>query len=274
MIFIGQNNELLFFNILNQSTQIVFDKEINSPLTIFWTKDENTIISYEGKELTLKKNTIICLTEFYKIDIKLGNELRNIKFNREFYCILDHDREVSCKGILFFGAKELPIFEIPDSEIEKFEVLWKMFEIEMQSKDELQLEMLQSMLKRFIILCTRIYKSQNNFSKLNLKETDIVREYFYLVEIYFKTKHTVQDYANILNKSPKTLSNVFAKLSERSPLQIIQDRKMLEARRMLRYTDKAIKEIAYDLGFEDIHTFSRFFKKQESISPINFRNNL
>ena len=162
MIFIGQNNELLFFNILNQSTQIVFDKEINSPLTIFWTKDENTIISYEGKELTLKKNTIICLTEFYKIDIKLGNELRNIKFNREFYCILDHDREVSCKGILFFGAKELPIFEIPDSEIEKFEVLWKMFEIEMQSKDELQLEMLQSMLKRFIILCTRIYKSQKN----------------------------------------------------------------------------------------------------------------
>lgn len=181
---------------------------------------------------------------------------------------------MSCKGILFFGAKELPIFEIPDSEIEKFEVLWKMLEIEMQSKDELQLEMLQSMLKRFIILCTRIYKSQNNFSKLNLKETDIAREYFYLVEIYFKTKHTVQDYANILNKSPKTLSNVFAKLSERSPLQIIQDRKMLEARRMLRYTDKAIKEIAYDLGFEDIQTFSRFFKKQESISPINFRNNL
>ena len=43
---------------------------------------------------------------------------------------------------------------------------------------------------------------------------------------------------------------------------------------MLRYTDKAIKEIAYDLGFEDIQTFSRFFKKQESISPINFRNNL
>ena len=78
----------------------------------------------------------------------------------------------------------------------------------------------------------------------------------------------------MLNKSPKTLSNLFAKLSNRSPLQIIQDRKMLEARRMLRYTDKTIKEIAYDLGFEDIQTFSRLFKKQESISPINFRNNL
>ena len=66
MIFIGQNNELLFFNILNQSTQIVFDKEINSPLTIFWTKDENTIISYEGKELTLKKILLFVLPSFIK----------------------------------------------------------------------------------------------------------------------------------------------------------------------------------------------------------------
>lgn len=273
MIYIGQNDELLFFNILKEGTQIVYDKDINSPLTLFWTKDEKTIIFYENKELTIKKNNIICLTEFYKIDIKFCSELRSIKFNREFYCILDHDREVSCKGILFYGARELPIFQIPANELEKFEVLWKMFEIEMQSKDQLQLEMLQSMLKRFIILCTRIYKSQNNYTELNTNQTDIVREFCYLVEIYFKTKHTVQDYADMLNKSPKTLSNLFAKLSERNPLQIIQDRKMLEARRMIRYTDKPIKEIAYDLGFEDIQTFSRFFKKQEKISPAHYRNN-
>lgn len=274
MIFIGQHNELFFLSTLKRSTQITYDKDINSPLTFLWTKDEKSIIYYEGNEIKFKKNTIICLSDFYNIDIRHCSELRSIKFNREFYCILDHDREVSCKGILFYGAKELPTFQIPTNELEKFEVLWKMFEIEMQSKDDMQLEMLQSMLKRFIILCTRIYKKQNSFSELNTKETDIVREYNYLVEIYFKTKHTVHDYADMLNKSPKTLSNLFAKLSDRSPLQIIQDRKMLEARRMLRYTDKTIKEIAYDLGFEDVQTFSRFFKKQESISPINFRNNL
>jgi len=166
---------------------------------------------------------------------------------------------------------DLPIFQIPIDDIDKFEVLWKMFEIEMQSKDELQLEMLQSLLKRLIILCTRIYKRQNNFLELNTKETDIIREYNYLVEIYFKTKHTVQEYAKLLNKSPKTLSNLFLKLSKRKPLQIIHDRKLLEARRMLRYTDKSIKEIAYNLGFEDIQTFSRFFKKHEKISPTEFK---
>lgn len=79
------------------------------------------------------------------------------------------------------------------------------------------------------------------------------------------------DYANLLNKSPKTLSNLFKKYGNKSPLQIIQDKKVLEARRLLYYTDKSVKEIAYEIGFEDIQTFSRFFKKIEGVSPSNFK---
>ena len=130
------------------------------------------------------------------------------------------------------------------------------------------------MLKRFIILCTRIYKSKNNFLKLKTTDVDIVREFNFLVEQHFKTKHSVLDYADLLNKSPKTLSNIFAKLAGKSPLQIIHERKILEARRMLWYTDKTIKEISYELGFQDIQTFSRFFKKAENVSPSEFKNTL
>jgi AraC-like DNA-binding protein len=81
----------------------------------------------------------------------------------------------------------------------------------------------------------------------------------------------VAEYANLLNKSPKTISNVFAILGTKSPLQYIQDRKMLEARRLLNYSSRQIKEIAYEIGFEDIQAFSRFFKKQEGISPSKFK---
>jgi AraC family transcriptional activator of pobA len=100
---------------------------------------------------------------------------------------------------------------------------------------------------------------------------DIVREYNYLVESNFKTKHQVADYAEMLNKSPKTLSNLFKKYNEKSPLQIIQNRTLLEARRLLRYSDKSIKEIAYEIGYEDIQSFSRFFKKAEVVSPSDFK---
>jgi AraC-like DNA-binding protein len=81
----------------------------------------------------------------------------------------------------------------------------------------------------------------------------------------------VADYAEMLNKSPKTLSNLFKKYNEKSPLQIIQNRIILEARRLLRYSDKSIKEIAYVIGYEDIQSFSRFFKKMEGVSPSEFK---
>jgi hypothetical protein len=59
---------------------------------------------------------------------------------------------------LFFGASQFPKITIPEEE--KFEILWKMFAIEMESKDDLQNDMLLMMLKRLLILCTRIYKEQ------------------------------------------------------------------------------------------------------------------
>lgn len=274
MIYQGKNKEYLQLEEIEQGKVISFDTELALPLLFVWVRGEHSEILYEGTNLHLPNNTILCLTVFQQIKFSKLDNARLIKFNKEFYCVLNHDAEVSCKGILFFSPNQLPFFQIPGEELEKFETLWRMFDIEMKSKDELQLEMLQMMLKRFIILCTRIYKSKNNFLKLKTTDVDIVREFNFLVEQHFKTKHSVLDYADLLNKSPKTLSNIFAKLAGKSPLQIIHERKILEARRMLWYTDKTIKEISYELGFQDIQTFSRFFKKAENVSPSEFKNTL
>jgi AraC-like DNA-binding protein len=66
----------------------------------------------------------------------------------------------------------------------------------------------------------------------------------------------------MLNKSPKTLSNLlFKKYNEKSPLQIIQT----TFSGSLHYSDKSIK-VAYEIGYEDIQSFSRFFKKMEGVS--------
>jgi AraC-like DNA-binding protein len=270
--YIGINNEFLKLQELRKGDSISFDKDILSPLLFVWVRGKNSNIIHDSVKVKVENNTILCVSRFDKIKFDNLDNARIIKFNREFYCVLDHDKEVSCKGILFYGTNQLPNFQIPQEELDKFETLWKMFEIEMQSKDELQLEMLQTMLKRFIILCTRMFKSQNQLLQLDNMEIDIVREFNFLVEQNFKTIHSVQDYASLLNKSPKTLSNLFSIVSKKTPLQIIHERKCIEAKRLLRYTDKSIKEIGYEIGFEDIQTFSKFFKKMENTSPSDFKN--
>lgn len=270
MKFIGHTDEYLFLETIDSHSCDILKEQIESSLTILWFQADANILNIDGKEEVFSKNQIIFLTEFHQIVPKKIGEIRFLRFNRPFYCILDHDSEVGCKGILFFGASQLPVIGLAQVDFEKFDTLWKMFTIEMKSNDNLQIDMLQMMLKRYLILCARLYKSQENYPA-ERNESDLVREFNFLVEQHFRYKHSVADYAELLHKSPKTISNVFSKMDSKSPLKYIHERIALEARRMLYYTDKPVKEIAYQLGFEDIQAFSRFFKKQEGVSPSEYK---
>lgn len=265
IIELGEFDLKLFQNSLNES--------ISSSLIILWFLEDGNQLLVDGKKYFFNKNQIVFFTEFHKIEVLEKSKSNFLRFNRSFFCIIDHDIEVSCKGILFFGASRLPIISIPKDEVEYFEILWKMFRIEMNQKDNLQIGMLQMMLKRYLILSTRLYKEQNSFL-VEKNDNNIIREFNFLVEKHFDTKHTVADYAKLLHKSPKTISNIFLKIGAKTPLSYIQDRKILEARRMLRYSDAQIQEIAYKIGYSDLQAFSRFFKKQEGVSPKQYREKI
>jgi AraC-like DNA-binding protein len=127
------------------------------------------------------------------------------------------------------------------------------------------------LLKRLIIILTRLAKEQTKDFPEKENHYDLVRKFNLAVENHYKTQHQVQFYADFLHKSPKTLSNLFAIYNQKSPVNIIHDRITLEAKRLLVYTDKSAKEIAFELGFEEISHFSRFFKTKEGISPKEFK---
>jgi AraC family transcriptional activator of pobA len=271
MKYIGTTSEYLCLTTNDIESCNILNDSVENCLTVLWfTQSNQNKLIIDGDEFVFSKNEIVFLTEFHKLSIDKLENVKLLRFNRSFYCILDNDIEIGCKGVLFFGASQLPIITIPEEDLDKFETLWKMFILEMQSPDNMQRDMLQMMLKRYLILCTRIYKSKMRYPIEN-RDFDIVREFNFLVETHFKSIHSVTQYAELLHRSPKTISNLFRKFNSKSPLQFIQERKMLEAKRLLTYTTKQIKEIAYDLGFEDIQTFSRFFKRNEGISPSKYK---
>lgn len=272
MEYKGHTDEYLQLAEITPDNCYLLKENTSNGQSLLWMTADDNQLNIDGKDYTFQQNEVVCLTQFHRVRVKKVSSMRMVRFNRPFFCVIDQDSEVGCKGVLFFGASQLPVFHIPLEELEKFDILWRMFSIEMQSKDSLQIEMLQMMLKRLLILSTRLYKAQKMAGLADKNGyADIVREFNFLVEQHFKTKHTVAEYADLLHKSPKTISNLFTRLGTKTPLQLIQERKMLEARRMLRYTDLPVKEIAYELGYEDLQTFSRFFKVQEGVSPSEFR---
>jgi len=142
----------------------------------------------------------------------------------------------------------------------------------MLKENLLKKEMLETMLKRMLILSVRILSKSTYLLNLEKKQLDIVREFNYLVDSYFLKHHDVAFYASKLNKSPKTLANLFSAILKRTPREIIHDRIMIHARRQINYSNSSIKEIAHQLGYNDIQTFSRFFRNREGISPVQYRD--
>jgi AraC-like DNA-binding protein len=139
-------------------------------------------------------------------------------------------------------------------------------------QDNLQEEMLRILLKRFIITCTRFAREKYSITHEKEKSFDMVRQFYVLVDNHYKEKKQVQEYADLLHRSPKTLTNLFASYGLPSPLRIIHERLLTEAKRLLLYTHKSAKEIADILGFEDLAAFSRFYKKMTSESITDYRN--
>ena len=268
----GPTDEYFELRVLDDKDCEVIKEPIESSLSILWFQDDQSELKIDGKSKRFYKNEILFLTEFHKIEINRIGVIQFIRFNRSFFCIIDHDSEIGCKGVLFFGSSNMPVIKIPKSDLRKFESFWKMFLLESEEQDSFQIEMIRTMLKRYVILCTRIYKDQNNL--IHEEETSLIREFNFLVEQHFRDKHKVADYASLLNRSPKTLSNIFQKHSSKSPLQFIQNRKILESKRLLGYSDLQVQEIGYQIGYDDIQSFSRFFKKQTGHSPISYRMNV
>lgn len=249
----------------------ILHKTNKSELLLLWFTAEGSRLNIDGHPVDFQKDEIISLTEFHKVDASQINEAQLIRFNRAFYCIVDHDSEVGCKGVLYYGSSELPRVTMNGQNLEILQTAWRMLHIEMNLQDSLQQEMLQMMLKRILIHVTRVYKEGAAYSDMKSESVDLIRQFNFLVERHFKKHHEVTSYARMLHKSPKTLANSFKKLDRRSPSQFIKDRLILEARRMLLYTDYNVSEISDELGFSDVHSFSRFFKSQNGIAPSEFQ---
>ena len=239
---------------------------------ILWSRMEATSIIIDDYQLILNKNEVLFCTPLNIMKVpEEAKALLTFVFNKEFFCIQTHDEQVSCNGFLFFGSSAPQKIKLSEKEIAHFEVLTQFFKEDLIKTDHLQGEMLRSLLKRLLILSTRMLKKELPQPNIGNGHLNVIREYNLLVEKHFREFHNVKDYANLLFKSPKTLANIFPKYSDKSPLMVINERILLEARRLLVYSDKSTNEIAQELGYKDAGHFSKFFKKHLQLSPSAFR---
>lgn len=108
-------------------------------------------------------------------------------------------------------------------------------------------------------------------NRARARAVELVARFRQLLECDYQSNKPLARYARALGISASRLRAVCMDVTHRSPLQLIQDRLLLEAKRVLLYSNMSVAEAAYHLGFEDPAYFSRFFTKNCGSPPREFR---
>jgi len=239
-------------------------------LTFAHANGEMTIDDYK---LLLNKPIAIFITPGQHIRFSDNSTAEGyvVSFNQEFYCIEFHDADVSCNGLLFVNNFDSVKFFLDEQQLSVFTNTVKEMITELENQATLQDEMLKNLLKNLLIRSNRLFRAQMSMGKPDDTNIDFVRKFSDLVEKHFIEIKQVENYAEMLGIAPASLTKKLQKYGIDSPSRIIKKRVITEAKRLLMYTDKSVKEIAAQIGYDDQFYFSRLFAKETGISPSEFK---
>lgn len=154
------------------------------------------------------------------------------------------------------------------------DIVKKMREI-LSNDDTFKFDKIGAYLKLFLIECNKFAHQPNTDNTQTLQSAKIILQNFKeKLEENFVFWKQVNQYSKELNISPDYLNEVVKSSVGRTAKELIQQRIIIEAKRLGLHTDLSTKEIAFNLGFDEPSHFSRFFKNAEGNSFSNFRNSL
>lgn len=135
-----------------------------------------------------------------------------------------------------------------------------------RSTDTFQPCIAQSFL-RIILLETERQLTASHAPVLN----STVRKFYDIVEQHFKENRNSEYYINLLGVSEKLLSKEVRALTGKTPKVYIDSRIILEAKRLLSYSNLSVKEIGHELGFDEPTNFNKYFRRHTNQTPAQFR---
>lgn len=198
-----------------------------------------------------------------------------LQFHANFFCIETYHEEVGCNGVLFNNLYGAPIVRLDDQGAREFEVLISRMKSELEGSGLAQAEVLVSYLKIFLIGATRLKleQQQQQFASgvAAPRPPQALQRLAELIEEHYRTKRSPSEYAALLHLSPKTLGKLVKSHWHKTPTELIRERLLKHAQWQLLHTARPVKEIAWEVGFEDEHYFSRLFKRVTGRSPTAFR---
>lgn len=277
---VNQQNGNLSFKVFEFDNSSYFDHiQRNNYFTLIFITSGEGLARVDISEYPFQENTLFAFYPYQPFMLISKGPLMgiSIQFHHDFFCIYRHHKEIAANGILFNNIYEQPFITLDEDAKYKLLSIVREIVAELKTEELRKDEVLVSYLKILLVLATRIKIQQQSIQERNVvngKQLAIVQNLRNAIEENFRVMHSASDYADILHVTPVALARVTKNHFNKTLSDLITERIIVEAKRELYLTDKTVKEIAYELGYDDEFYFSRLFKVKTEISPQFYRDTI
>lgn len=250
-----------------------FIKNYNVPLYSIILLDDESDFSVNFVKYKTKEKSILFLSPYQNLKWlgSTSSKVKLLQFHGDFYCIEYHKKEVACNGLLFNNIYLQPYISLNKIKFQEISQLIDKMEKEVGTNKRFSESVIKSYLQLILAICSS-EKDEQLGNKLiqqaNENELFIFQD---LLELHFHKERSSSFHANKLSMSLSSFSKKIKSQFGKTPTQLIQERVILEAKKLLHLTFKTVKEVAIELNFDDEFYFSRYFKKEVGLSPTHFR---
>lgn len=217
------------------------------------------------------KNTGIFLMrpgQVHKLQLKAGGEGYLLEFNKDFQFLSKTGNDLLRKAT---NRNYCQLDKVGNGAL--CTILQTMLD-EFRAKQEGFENVIKANLEIFFIQYLRHrQKGQKTDNKANHYQQEKLEEFLDLLETNINNEKHATAYADMVSLSPFQLNSITKSLLGKTVADLIEDQILLEAKRYLLATSNQVNQIAFQLGYEDVSYFIRFFKKLTGHTPEAFRKN-
>lgn len=249
---------------------------IHSFHQIIWFRKGNGKHFIDFDEYSVTDNTIIFVSknQVHYFDYNTDYQGVLLHFNENFIAKNDNETDFFLKSNFFNNPYIQPACTLNKVTVNIIEEYIKQIKREFNNTDEFgKEELLRSYLKVFLIQIQRVRQTCEHTygTTFDIKKIQLLK-FINLIDENYNKGLSIAEYSDLLFVSPRTLSNMTKQQLNKTPSQMIKERIILEAQRLLLYSELNINQISFRLGFDDVSYFVKYFKKQTKLSPLEFRN--
>lgn len=229
----------------------------------------------DGNKYEIKPPCVFFMSPGQAHKLELSHDIEGFIFifTSDFY-LLNRSNQNSLIEFPFFYTihqDNPPLLLEDESDIRFLESLFRQSIAEISRPGDYFQEMLRSILDLILTTCAARYQVNENMLNKG-KGQILVKRFFHLVEENHQKNLSLSDYSGMIGVTPNHLTQTVKLLTGKTSSQIIKAKQLLEIKRLLVHTNLSVSEIANQLNFEDQSYFTKFFKRETGITPIQYRS--